>query len=131
MTIDDLISNFNMIDDWNDKYSYLIELGREITPFPSEERIEKNRIYGCSTSVWWKYKIDENSKYSFLFDSDALIVKGLLYILMVIFNQKNISEIKNINVFELFNKMGLSEHLSNQRQVGISSVIAKIQNLGK
>lgn len=131
MTIDDLISNFNMIDDWNDKYSYLIELSREITPFPSEERIEENRIYGCSASVWWKYKIDENSKYSFLFDSDALIVKGLLYILMVIFNQKNISEIQNINVFELFNKMGLSEHLSNQRQVGISSVIAKIQNLGK
>ena len=61
MTIDDLISNFNMIDDWNDKYSYLIELGREITPFPSEERIEENRIYGCSASVWWKYKIDENS----------------------------------------------------------------------
>ena len=129
MTVEDLISNFNMMDEWEDKYSYLIELGRELPPFEAKNKTDECRIYGCSSSVWWNYKVDENGKYRFAFDSDALIVKGLLYILTVIFNGKTSSELKSINVMEIFDKMGLSSHLSAQRQVGITSVISKIQSI--
>lgn len=129
MTVDDLINNFDMMDEWEDKYTYLIELGRELPPFEAKNKTDECRIYGCSSSVWWNYKTDENGRYNFAFDSDALIVKGLLYILTVIFNGKTAPEIKNINVMEIFDKMGLSSHLSAQRQVGISSVISKIQSV--
>ncbi|MGN0929052.1 MAG: SufE family protein [Alphaproteobacteria bacterium] len=129
MTVEDLISNFNMMEEWEDKYSYLIELGRELAPFEAKHKTDECRIYGCSSSVWWNYKVDDNGKYRFAFDSDALIVKGLLYILTVIFNEKTISEIKAINAMEIFDKMGLSSHLSAQRQVGITSVISKIQSI--
>ncbi|MBD5397885.1 SufE family protein [bacterium] len=129
MTVDDLINNFNMMEEWEDKYSYLIELGRELSPFEAKNKTDECRIYGCSSSVWWNYKVDENGKYRFAFDSDALIVKGLLYILTVIFNEKTVSEIKAINAMEIFDKMGLSRHLSAQRQVGITSVISKIQSI--
>lgn len=129
MTVEDLISNFNMMDEWEDKYTYLIELGREIAPFEAKYKTDEYRIYGCSSSVWWRYHIDNNGKYRFVFDSDALIVKGLLYILMIIFNEKTRDEIKSVDAKEIFEKMGLSSHLSAQRQVGITSVISKIQSV--
>ncbi len=128
MTIDELINNFNVLDDWEEKYTYLIDLGKQLAPFDEKDKTDENRIYGCSSSVWWKYKI-ENGKYYFNFDSDALIVKGLLLIISVIFNGSEKTQLKNIDVFKIFDKLGLSSHLSNQRQVGISSVIQKIQNL--
>lgn len=129
MKIEDLISNFNMMDEWEDKYAYLIELGKELPLFDVAKKTDEARIYGCSASVWWNYKVDDNGKYTFFFDSDALIVKGLLYVLIAIFNNKSKDEIKNINATEYFEEMGLLSHLSAQRQVGISSVIEKIQNI--
>lgn len=127
MNIDDLISNFNMIDNWDDKYSYLLDLGKELPPFEIKDKIDENKIYGCSASVWWKFKIVDD-KYFFYFDSDALIVKGILYIISLLFNGLDKNQIKNIDAFSIFNKLGLSSHLSNQRQAGISSIINKIQN---
>ncbi len=128
MIIEELEQNFKMLEDGEDKFSYLIELGKLLPSFPNELKTEENKIYGCSSNVWFNY-VNKNGKYEFLFESDALIVKGLLFVLYIIFNSKQLSEIKQIDVMNIFENIGLKSILSNQRQVGLMSVIEKIKSI--
>ncbi len=128
MTIEELKQNFEMLEDGEDKFAYLIELGKNLPLFPETLKDDNHKIYGCSSNVWFDYK-KNNDKYEFLFESDALIVKGLLFVVSVIFNSKTIKEIQNIDAMQIFDDIGLSGTLSNQRQVGILSVIEKIKKI--
>lgn len=128
MTTEELKENFAMLGEDDEKFSYIIELGKQLSPYPDDKRNDAHKIYGCSSNVW--FDVDKASgKYSFLFDSDALIVRGLLYIIGVIFNGKSLSEIKSIDATKFFDELGLKSILSNQRQVGLLSIIKKIQYL--
>lgn len=128
MTTEELKENFAMLGEDDEKFSYIIELGKQLSPYPDDKRDDSHKIYGCSSNVW--FDVDKASgKYSFLFDSDALIVRGLLYIIGVIFNGKSLSEIKSIDATKFFDELGLKSILSNQRQVGLLSIIKKIQDL--
>lgn len=128
MNIQELEQTFNMFEDNDEKYSYIIELGKQLSPYPKDKKDDNHRIYGCSSSVWFDVK-NIDGKYYFDFESDALIVKGLLFIIKTIFDGKNAENIRQTNAMEFFDKIGLKSILSNQRQVGLSSIISKIEEL--
>ncbi len=128
MTQDELKNIFNMIEDDDEKFSFIIDLGKQLPPYPQDKKNEAYAIYGCSSNVWFNLT-KENDKYYFDFESDALIVKGLLYIIKSLFDGKKLEEIKKVDAMKFFDEIGLKSILSNQRQVGLSSIISRIQNL--
>jgi len=125
MNIDELIDNFELLDDWEDKYSYIIELGKNLEPLDEQYRTEEWKVRGCQSQVWLEPLLD-NNKLHFKGDSDAFIVKGLIAIVFMIYSDKTEEEIKEIAVEEIFAKLGLQEHLSPSRRNGLFSLVEKI-----
>lgn len=126
MQIEELIENFELLEDWEDKYRYVIELGEGLPAFPEEFRTEEWKVRGCQSQVWL-VPAKENGKLLFKGDSDALIVKGLISIVLMIYNNKSPTEIKAVAVDEIFAKLGLQEHLSPSRRNGLISMTEKIK----
>ena len=126
MTIDELIENFAFLDGWEEKYSYIIELGTHLEPLDEEYRTEEWKVRGCQSQVWLEPQIKEG-KLHFKGDSDAFIVKGLIAIVLMIYSDKSAQEIKEIEVEEIFAKLGLQEHLSPSRRNGLFSMVEKIK----
>ena len=128
MDINELIDNFEFLDTWEDKYRYIIELGEKLPPLDEKYHTEDWKVQGCQSQVWLLPTKDDNGKISFVGDSDAMIVKGLIAIVLMIFNHKSPSEIKAVAVEDIFAKLKLEEHLSPSRRNGLLSMIAKIKN---
>jgi cysteine desulfuration protein SufE len=126
--IKQLIDEFGLFDDWEEKYSYIIELGKTLPKLNDDEKVEKNKVSGCVSQVWLISK-EEDGKLFFYADSDALIVKGLLAIVIKIFTGKTRIEIQNINFMDIFNQLDLKNHLSQSRSNGLFSVISQIRDL--
>ncbi|MBY0580770.1 MAG: SufE family protein [Rickettsiales bacterium] len=126
--IKQLIDEFGLFDDWEEKYSYIIELGKTLPKLNDDEKVEKNKVSGCVSQVWLTSR-EEDGKLFFYADSDALIVKGLLAIVIKIFIGKTRIEIQNINFMDIFNQLDLKNHLSQSRSNGLFSVISKIRDL--
>jgi cysteine desulfuration protein SufE len=126
--IKQLIDEFELFDDWEEKYSYIIELGKTLPKLNDDEKVEKNKVSGCVSQVWLISK-EEDGKLYFYADSDALIVKGLLAIVIKIFSDKTRIEIQNTNFMDIFNQLDLKNHLSQSRSNGLFSVISKIRVL--
>jgi len=126
--IKQLIDEFGLFDDWEEKYSYIIELGETLSELNDDEKVEKNKVSGCVSQVWLTSR-EEDGKLFFYADSDALIVKGLLAIVIKIYSGKTRIEIQNINFMDIFNQLDLKNHLSQSRSNGLFSVISKIRNL--
>jgi cysteine desulfuration protein SufE len=126
--IKQLIDEFELFDDWEEKYSYIIELGKTLPKLNDDEKVEKNKVSGCVSQVWLISK-EEDGKLYFYADSDALIVKGLLAIVIKIFSDKTRIEIQNTNFMDIFNQLDLKNHLSQSRSNGLFSVISKIRDL--
>ncbi len=127
MDIQELIDNFEFLDTWEEKYSYIIELGSHLEPLDEEYRTEEWKVRGCQSQVWLEPKL-ENGKLLFKGDSDAFIVKGLIAIVLMIYSNKSAQEIKEIEVEEIFAKLGLQEHLSPSRRNGLFSMVEKIKH---
>ena len=126
--IKQLIDEFELFDDWEEKYSYIIELGKTLPKLNDDEKVEKNKVSGCVSQVWLTSR-EEDGKLFFYADSDALIVMGLLAIVIKIFSDKTRIEIQNINFMDIFNQLDLKNHLSQSRSNGLFSVISKIRDL--
>ena len=126
MDINELIDNFELLDGWEEKYAYIIELGNHLEPLDEEYRTEEWKVRGCQSQVWLEPKF-ENGILSFKGDSDAFIVKGLIAIVLMIYSNKSAQEIKEIEVEEIFAKLGLQEHLSPSRRNGLFSMVEKIK----
>lgn len=126
MDIEELIDNFELLEDWEDKYSYIIELGKNLEPIDENYRTEEWKVRGCQSQVWLEPSIKEGIL-SFKGDSDAFIVKGLIAIVFTIYSNKSAQEIKEIAVEEIFAKLGLQEHLSPSRRNGLFSMVEKIK----
>ncbi|MDR1009096.1 MAG: SufE family protein [Rickettsiales bacterium] len=126
MTLQELYDGFAALPDWDEKFAYLAELGQALPSFPAELKTEENRVVGCASSVWISAR-EEGGRRRFLFESDAKIVRGLLYILYLIFDNKTDAEIVAADAMDVFERIGLASALSANRMVGISSAIAKIQ----
>ena len=130
MDIEELIDNFSLFDDWEDKYRYLIDLGEHLPEFPAHLRSEEWKVSGCQSQVWLVPEIvEENGKklINFQGDSDASIVKGIVAIVLSIFTHKTAQEIKEIEVENIFAKLGLAEHLSPSRRNGLGAMTEKIR----
>jgi cysteine desulfuration protein SufE len=132
MTIDEIIENFSTLDDWDDRYRYVIELGRALTPLPEAERTEANKVQGCASQVWLATKTQPNGAtgpvLNFVADSDAHIVRGLIAILFALYSGKPARDILSTDALALFDRMGLRENLTPQRSNGLRSMIERIRS---
>lgn len=131
MTIDEISDNFSLLDEWDDRYRYIIELGRTLAPLPAEAHTDVNKVQGCSSQVWLTTSVRPNGAsgpvLTFVGDSDAHIVRGLIAILFALYSDKSARDILAIDPSELFIRLGLREHLSPQRSNGLKSMVARIR----
>ncbi len=129
-TIEDILADFEAIDDWEERYTYLIEMGRDIPSFPEQGRIEENRIQGCQSRVWL---IGGGSGEGFQFraDSDSLIVKGLIAVLMSLYLGKDEKQVLAIEEQKVFEQLGLDAHLSAGRKNGLRSLVLGLKRLAQ
>lgn len=129
-TIDDIIADFDFLDDWEDRYRYVIDLGRELRPYPDAARDAAHKVNGCVSQVWLKSTPSDGADpaIDFLGDSDAHIVRGLVAIMMVLYSGRKASEILAIDPEAILKKLGLNENLTPQRSNGLRSMVARIRN---
>ena len=126
MNIEELLDNFEYLDNWEDKYRYIIELGEKLPILPNHLKTDNSKVEGCTSQVWLIPSIKDGI-ISFQGDSDAAIVKGIIFIVFSIFSNKSAKEIKQIEVENIFDKLGLKEHLSPSRRNGLASMVQKIK----
>jgi cysteine desulfuration protein SufE len=131
MTINDIIDDFALIDDWEERYRYVIELGRAMPELPASARTEDNRVRGCASQVWLETSVAKNDQgeavLSFRGDSDAHIVRGLVSIILTLYSDKTAREILATDALAMFGKLGLIEHLTPQRSNGVRSMVERIR----
>ena len=132
MTIDEVIENFSLLDEWDDRYRYVIELGRTLPPLSEAQRNDVNKVQGCASQVWLATTAKPNGAdgpiLTFIGDSDAHIVRGLIAILFALFSGKTAREILATDALQLFDRMGLREHLTPQRSNGLRSMVDRIRS---
>jgi cysteine desulfuration protein SufE len=129
--IAEIIDNFALLDDWDDRYRYLIELGRQLPPLVSTAYSDANKVQGCASQVWLDTGVRPNGAggpvLTFAGDSDAHIVRGLIAILFAMFSGKHAKDILATDALALFDRMGLREHLTPQRSNGFRSMVERIR----
>ena len=132
MTIDEVTENFSLLDEWDDRYRYVIELGRTLPPLSETQRNDANKVQGCASQVWLATTVKPNGAdgpiLTFVGDSDAHIVRGLIAILFALFSGKTAREILATDALQLFDRMGLREHLTPQRSNGLRSMVDRIRS---
>ena len=130
--IEQIIDNFAALDDWDDRYRYLIELGRELPPLSEAAHNDVNKVQGCASQVWLDTTVRPNGGggpvLTFEGDSDAHIVRGLIAILFAIYSGKAARDILVTDAIKLFESMGLREHLTPQRSNGFRSMVGRIRS---
>jgi cysteine desulfuration protein SufE len=130
MTIDEIRDNFALLDDWDDRYRYVIELGRTLTPMPEDEHSAANKVQGCASQVWLSKQIARGGNepvLTYLGDSDAHIVRGLIAILLTLYSGRTPQQILAIDAVAVFDEFGFREHLTPQRSNGLRSMIERIR----
>ena len=132
MTIDEVIENFSLLDEWDDRYRYVIELGRTLAPLDARDRRDANKVQGCASQVWLATTVQPDGAQgpllSFVGDSDAHIVKGLIAILLATYSGRHAKDILATDAVDLFNRLGLREHLTPQRSNGFRSMVERIKS---
>ncbi|HWZ09988.1 MAG TPA: SufE family protein [Xanthobacteraceae bacterium] len=130
--IGDIIDNFSVLDDWDDRYRYLIELGRELPALAEAAHNDANTVQGCASQVWLDTRVRPNGAsgpvLTFAGDSDAHIVRGLIAILFAIYSGKAAKDILASDALALFERLGLREHLTPQRSNGFRSMVERIRS---
>jgi cysteine desulfuration protein SufE len=131
-SIDEIIDNFSLLDEWDDRYRYVIELGKGLAPLDERDRNQANKVQGCASQVWLATSVRPNGAdgpvLTFVGDSDAHIVRGLIAILFAIYSGKHAREILANDAIALFERIGLREHLTPQRSNGFRSMVDRIKS---
>ena len=130
-TLDEIVDNFSLLEDWDDRYRYVIELGRALSPLAERDRTEANKVQGCASQVWLATTVHPNGQggpmLTFSGDSDAHIVRGLIAILFAMFSGKQARGILSNDAIAVFERLGLREHLTPQRSNGFRSMVERIR----
>ena len=128
-TISSIREDFAFLDDWEDRYRYLIDLGRDLPSFPEDARTDANKVQGCVSQVWIVTEREDGPDPVMRFqgDSDAHIVRGLVAIILALFSGKRASEVETMDAESILREFGLDEHLTPQRANGLRSMIARIK----
>jgi cysteine desulfuration protein SufE len=131
MTIDEIRENFALLDDWDDRYRYVIELGRTLDPMPEIEHSATNKVRGCASQVWLSKHVERSGKGEPLLkyrgDSDAHIVRGLIAILLTLYSGRTPQQILLTDAISVFDEFGFREHLTPQRSNGLRSMVERIR----
>lgn len=129
-TLDDVLDAFELLDDWEERYAYIIDLGKQLPDFPDDERVEENYVHGCQSQVWLIHHFDEDSdRLYLLIDSDAMIVRGLAAIILVALNGKTPRDLLTTDVDELFEELDLFRHISPTRGNGLRAMVGRIRDI--
>jgi len=127
-TIEEIVDTFQFFDDWEERYRYLIELGEQLPSLAPEHKSEANRVVGCVSNVWIMAEPGKHpDTLRFYGDSDAATVKGLVAILVSIFSGKSPADISTLDADQVFSKLGLYDHLSPTRHVGVYAMVQKVK----
>ena len=127
MQIDEIVSNFELLDEWEDRYRYLIELGRTLEPLPKDAYTDANKVRGCASQVWLLTTREPGGVIRFRGDSDAHIVKGLVALVLALYSGRKAEEIVATEAQPVFKELGLSEHLTPQRANGLRAMVDRIK----
>lgn len=124
---ENIVEDFEFLEEWEDRYRYVIELGKSMPPLDDAFKVDANKVHGCASQVWMQHFVSDNT-YHFDGDSDALIVRGLVAVLRALYNGLTVSELATVNAHAELDRLGLKDHLSAQRSNGVRSMIEKIQS---
>jgi cysteine desulfuration protein SufE len=130
MTIDEIRDNFALLDEWDDRYRYVIELGRMLEPLPEAEHSPENKVQGCVSQVWLSKQVDRSKgepRLKYIGDSDAHIVRGLIAILLTLYSGHTPKEILATDALAVFDEFGFREHLTPQRSNGLRAMVERIR----
>ncbi len=130
-SIEEIVENFQMLDDWEDRYGYLIELGRALTPLDGSETIDMHKVNGCVSQVWVVPGRADDGKMAFRGASDAHIVSGLVAIALTLFSNRTPEEIIATDEQHVFTEIGLGEHLTPQRSNGLQAMVGRIKEMAQ
>lgn len=132
MDVNEIIDNFELLDDWDDRYRYLIELGRELEPLEPAAHKEANKVRGCASQVWVETIVHRDGaadpRLTLKGDSDAHIVRGLITLVFALYSGKTSGEIIETEAQPLFERLGLSAHLTPQRSNGVRAMVERIKS---
>ena len=132
MTIDEIRENFELLEEWDDRYRYVIELGRMLDPMPEAEHSAENKVNGCVSQVWLSKQIDRSGhdepRLKYLGDSDAHIVRGLIAILLTLYSGRTPQQILETDALAVFDEFGFRDHLTPQRSNGLRSMVERIRS---
>ena len=127
VSAEDIVDTLGFFDSWEDRYKYIIDLGKELPPMPESFRTDENIVRGCQSQVWLVHQVRDNRLY-FEADSDAFIVKGLLGVVLAAYNGKTADEIKAFDIEAYFTSLDLMQHLSSTRGNGLKAMVKRIQD---
>ncbi len=131
-TLDELLKEFQDLEDWEERYDYLIDLGKQLPDLPAELKTPENIVKGCMSTVWLATSLvteQGQTRISIQADSDALIVKGLIVALLAVFNLRTPEEILQLDENQSFGQLGLNQHLSPQRRNGLFAMVKRVKQL--
>ena len=124
--LEDLVDDFAFLDDWEDRYMHVIDLGKSLAPLTDAERVPANKVEGCASQVWIVTE-PKDGQLHFRGDSDAHIVKGLIAVVHTALSGRTPRDLLGVDIEELMSRIGLSEHLSSQRANGLRSMVARLR----
>lgn len=127
MNIEELVDNFGILEDWEERYAYLISLGGQLPPMDDVLKTDASKVRGCMSQVWMVLGWDESGRLTMLADSDAQIVRGLIAVLYALFAGRTAEEARAIDVEATFAKLGMDQHLSPNRRNGFFSMVERVR----
>ncbi len=130
-SIEEIVENFQMLDDWEDRYGYLIELGRALKPLDATETVDMHKVNGCVSQVWVVPDPLQDGRMSFRGASDAHIVSGLVAIALTLFSNRTPDDVLKTDEQAVFAEIGLAEHLTPQRSNGLRSMVGRIKEMAQ
>lgn len=133
MTIDELIEEFDDLGDWGDQCEVLIDMGRELPAMPTELKTEESKVHGCQSNVWMVASVsdDKSRTIELIADSDAMIVRGLLTVILMVYSGKTAQEIHDTDIKGIFSRLGLDRHLSTARRNGLGGMVNRVQSIAQ
>lgn len=129
LELQELADNFTLFDDWEERYKYLIDLGKQLPDMPDSLKTDETMVNGCTSQVWMICETDNDGRHHFTADSDAHIVRGLIAILLSAYQGKTSGEIQSIDIEKTFQEIGLDQHLSPNRRNGFFAMVERIKTL--
>ena len=123
---EELVETFEFLDDWEDRYRHVIDMGKAMDPLEDALRVPATKVDGCASQVWLVPQIKDGT-FTFRGESDAMIVRGLIAVLLALYNNQPVSEVVKINAIAELERLGLNDHLSAQRSNGLRAMVERIQ----